>query len=115
MIRSVKEFFNKLAGDIIYWFLQVCIALGTAWSYIKGHKYSRYWMAHIIVALAISRFMVAFAANHDKPEPLLAFSGSLLYLGRETAQVMYEPEFDTKGFLAPLIACIIYYIYLTLK
>ena len=112
MPNRVKTFFAEAIGYVIYVILVAFYFLGNVWTYVVNHKYSKYWMAHIIIALAASGVMLWIGSKNGMYSPLLAFFGCLIYLGRETVQVQYEPKFDWKGLLAPVIACTLLFMIL---
>lgn len=68
----------------------------------------RYWICHIVLALAIAA-VVGLLSDFVSHPLLLAClaAGACFYIGREIAQAQIYHTWDHKGWGAPLLACLV--------
>lgn len=67
----------------------------------------RYWICHIVLALAIAAVVGLFASFVSHPLLLACLAaGACFYLGREIAQAQIYHTWDHRGWGAPLLACL---------
>ena len=73
-----------------------------------------YYHKHALVALSIATFIwlvLAYPLGNTLGVTAGCFSGAFFYAGREYVQwEKYEPSFDWKGFLWPVLTMTILYI-----
>lgn len=70
-------------------------------NYFNSKSWFSYWIAHMIIALAISLVFMAVGTKS------LPYVGVVFYLSREIAQYEDKGYFDWMGFIMPLLACIL--------
>lgn len=68
----------------------------------------RYWICHVVLALAIAAVVGLLAGFVSHPLLLACLAaGACFYIGREIAQGQIYHVWDHKGWAAPLLACLV--------